>query len=92
MKYLHYAKARKAYSNSKSEYRNSKQIQMNKIRMTKTKEPRPRPGFVLSFENWSFGIVSEFGIRYSDFPCSDHCNLQKSRTKLIRQRTSGATH
>jgi hypothetical protein len=54
------------FLNSKHEARNSKQIQMIEIQMTKTKK-LPRTGvLVLNFENLNFGFVSDFDIRISD--------------------------
>jgi hypothetical protein len=38
--------------------------------MLKTKEPWHRPCYVLNFEHWDFGIVSDFGFRNSDFHIS----------------------
>jgi hypothetical protein len=53
--------------NPKHEIRNSKQIQMTKIQMTKTKTiPTHRIAFVLNFELWNFGFVSDFDIRISN--------------------------
>ena len=44
--------------NPKHEIRNSKQTQMTKIQMTKTKTiPQHRIAFVLNFEIWNFGFV-----------------------------------
>jgi hypothetical protein len=57
----------KPESNRKFEARNPKEIQKKKLRMTKTKELRSRPGFDLDFEHWNFGIVSDFEFRASDF-------------------------
>ena len=55
--------------NTKSEYRNPKQIQMTKIQMTKTRRNlKYNVVFVLNFENLNFGFVSDFGFRASDFP------------------------
>ena len=42
--------------NTKFEYRNSKQIQMNKILNTKMEEPLCQFGFVLNFEHSDFDI------------------------------------
>ena len=54
------------FLNSKHEARNSKQIQMIEIQMTKTKK-LPRTGvLVLNFENLNFGFVSNFDIRISN--------------------------
>ena len=52
--------------NSKSEYRNSKQIRMTKIQITKT-SPMDTRAVVLNFEPSDFDIVSDFGFRDSDF-------------------------
>ncbi len=66
--------------NPKFEYRNSKQIQMTKIQMTKTRPLRGiykkflsnffqkvgRRRHVLNFEHLKFGFVSDFGFRASD--------------------------
>jgi hypothetical protein len=59
--------------NSKHEIRNSKQIQMTKIQMTKTKTiPTHRIAFVLNFELLNFGFVSNFGFRiYYRYPTID---------------------
>jgi hypothetical protein len=44
--------------------------------------------FVLSFEHSDFGIVSDFGFRYSDFMAIPvPVELPKSRTELMKQRT-----
>jgi len=51
--------------NSKSEYRNPKQIQILNFLMTKTIFAQIFRLFG-SFEFWSFDIVSEFGFRASD--------------------------
>ncbi len=59
--------------NSKSEARNSKQIPMTKILMTKTKKTLPMylySSFVLKFEHFDFDIVSDFDIRISDLSVS----------------------
>ena len=63
---LHISPNSQGRGNPKFEYRNSKQIQMNKIRITKTEKPWCRFGFVLNFEHSNFNIVSDFGFRYSD--------------------------
>jgi len=45
---------------------------MTQIRMTKTGERPVRPCFDAHLEHCSFGIVSDFEFRYSDFQCSNH--------------------
>ena len=55
--------------NPKFEYRNSKQIQMTKMQMIKTKKKDRIVSrcLVLNFEHLDFEFVSDFGFRASDF-------------------------
>jgi len=59
--------------NSKSEYRNPKQIQNYNVPMSETNTPSSsfetecRTVQFRSFGFWSFAIVSNFGFRYSNF-------------------------
>jgi hypothetical protein len=47
--------------------------------------------FVLNFEHSDFGIVSDFGFRYSDFMAIPApVKLPRSRTKFMRQAPLGA--
>jgi hypothetical protein len=59
-----YKKSNISYKNSKSEYRNPKQIQMTKIQMTKTGGLAGRSilptSRVLNLGNLNFGFVSDF--------------------------------
>jgi len=57
------------WQNPNIEARNSKQIQIANVLMTKTKKTPPVLVRLLfgAFEFWSLGIVSGFGFRASDF-------------------------
>jgi hypothetical protein len=52
--------------NPKHEIRNSKQIQMTKIQMTKTVNAMRQLVFVWDFEPLDLGFVSDFDIRISN--------------------------
>ena len=77
------------WQNSKSEYRNSKQIQISNSLMTKTKSYSRCQIRLLfgSFEFWSLNIVSDFGFRASDL-VSFHF-IRQSQLSLTWPRGQG---
>jgi len=64
--------------NPKHEIRNSKQIQMTKIQMTKTVNPGWQIAFVWNFEFLYLGFVSDFDIRISNLISIRHSRIDEA--------------